>query len=107
MGPLTVYLRPGVFEFLRAVEPYFEICIFTASVKSYADQIINFLDTRGKGYHRLYRNHCQKSSCFIKNLSQLGRNLSDVIILDNTPQVYSLHRDNAIPIQSWFDDPRD
>jgi RNA polymerase II subunit A small phosphatase-like protein len=106
-GSLQIAFRPGVWEFLRAMESLYEIVIFTASVKSYADQIIDMLDTRGKGYHRLYRNHCQRSANFIKNLGMLGRDLKKVLIVDNTPQVYALNRENAIPIQSWFDDPSD
>lgn len=42
--PVYVGLRPGVHDFLREVEKLFEIVIFTASVKSYADPIIDMLD---------------------------------------------------------------
>lgn len=37
----------------------------------------------------------------------LGRDLNHTIIIDNTPEVYKLHRDNGIPIPSWFDDSWD
>jgi carboxy-terminal domain RNA polymerase II polypeptide A small phosphatase len=37
----------------------------------------------------------------------LGRNLKDVIILDNSPASYIFHPTNAIPISSWFNDPSD
>lgn len=37
----------------------------------------------------------------------LGRELKDVIILDNSPASYIFHPQNAIPITSWFNDPTD
>jgi TFIIF-interacting CTD phosphatase-like protein len=40
-------------------------------------------------------------------LGQLGRELKDVIILDNSPASYIFHPSNAIPISSWFNDPND
>jgi len=43
----------------------------------------------------------------LKDLNLIGRDLEHTIIIDNTPEVYKLHRDNAIPIPSWFDDVRD
>lgn len=59
--------------------------------------------------HRLFRDSCRRLSDgqYIKDLSMLGRDLRSTIIVDNTPTVYSLHLDNAIPISSWFCDPSD
>nr|CAG8524809.1 14500_t:CDS:2 [Entrophospora candida] len=42
-----------------------------------------------------------------KDLSQLGRELSDTIIIDNSPASYIFHPTNAVPISSWFNDPHD
>lgn len=52
------------------------------------------------------------STCFVSNavlqdLSQLGRNLNQVIILDNSPASYIFHTANAVPVSSWFNDPHD
>ena len=38
---IGVFLRPFLFEMLAKVSPYFEICVFTASEKVYADAILN------------------------------------------------------------------
>jgi RNA polymerase II subunit A small phosphatase-like protein len=40
-------------------------------------------------------------------LSQLGRDLKDIIIIDNSPASYIFHPTNAIPISSWFNDTSD
>jgi RNA polymerase II subunit A small phosphatase-like protein len=41
------------------------------------------------------------------DLRRLGRNIKDVIIVDNSPVSFSLQPENAIPIKSWFDDSSD
>lgn len=57
---------------------------------------------------RLYREHCFSfQGSYIKDLSLLGRDMKDVIIVDNSPNAYFFHNENAVPILSWYDDPDD
>lgn len=57
---------------------------------------------------RLYREHCFSfQGSYIKDLSLLGRDMKDVIIVDNSPNAYHFHNENAVPILSWYDDPDD
>ncbi len=42
-----------------------------------------------------------------QDLSQLGRAITDTIILDNSPASYIFHPNNAVPVSSWFNDPHD
>lgn len=51
------HIRPYAEEFLKKMATYFEITIFTAATKEYADEIINEIDKEGNVKHRLYRNH--------------------------------------------------
>ena len=37
----------------------------------------------------------------VKDLSRIGRNLKKMVIIDDTPQNYRFHKDNAISISSW------
>lgn len=37
----------------------------------------------------------------------MGRELSDLIIVDNSPISFCLQPENAVPIRSWFDDIND
>ena len=54
-----IFIRKGVKHFLEEVNKYFEVGIFTASVKEYADAVISFLDPENKLIKfRLYRNNC-------------------------------------------------
>jgi hypothetical protein len=58
--------------------------------------------------HRLFREAClHHKGNYVKDLSLLGRELKNVIIVDNSPASYLFHRSNAIPITSWFYGPED
>jgi hypothetical protein len=44
---------------------------------------------------------------YVKDLSELGRDMKDVIIVDNSPTAYFFQPENALPIVSWYDDKDD
>ncbi len=103
-----VVKRPGVDEFMKAVGQLYEVVVFTASVSRYGDPLLDILDTSNSVHHRLFRENCYNyQGNFIKNLSQLGRDLKDIIILDNSPASYIFHPQHAVPISSWFSDLHD
>jgi RNA polymerase II subunit A small phosphatase-like protein len=43
----------------------------------------------------------------LQDLSQVGRDLKDTIIIDNSPTSYIFHPHHAVPISSWFSDAHD
>eukprot|EP01105_Mastigella_eilhardi_P000263 TRINITY_DN1034_c0_g1_i1.p1 TRINITY_DN1034_c0_g1~~TRINITY_DN1034_c0_g1_i1.p1 ORF type:complete len:396 (-),score=98.95 TRINITY_DN1034_c0_g1_i1:250-1437(-) len=106
---LSANKRPHLEEFLKAVAPLFEVVVFTASQPVYAGQLIDRIDpTRSLIAHRLYRDACC-FSCgnFMKDLSVLGRDLSHIVLVDNSPHTYGYQIDNGIPIASWYGDACD
>eukprot|EP00826_Nyctotherus_ovalis_P042815 TRINITY_DN4464_c0_g2_i3.p1 TRINITY_DN4464_c0_g2~~TRINITY_DN4464_c0_g2_i3.p1 ORF type:complete len:135 (+),score=10.97 TRINITY_DN4464_c0_g2_i3:81-485(+) len=82
-----VSVRPWTSEFLREAARHFEVVVFTAAEKKYADKVVELLDpNRNLVTHLLYRNSCLKvDSLFIKDLDMLGRDLAKTIIVDNSP----------------------
>lgn len=103
-----VIKRPGVDQFLERVGKLFEVVVFTASVSRYGDPLLNILDSNKSIHHRLFRDSCYNyQGNYIKNLSQMGRPLQDLIIIDNSPASYIFHPQHAVPISSWFSDSHD
>ena len=105
---IFVKIRPGVKEFLRKMNKIYEIIIFTASIEEYAKPLINLIDQKNICSYKLYREQCTfDKTTYIKDLKKLGRDLKDVIIIDNSPNAYILNKENGIPITTWFDDEDD
>ncbi|XP_028289039.1 CTD (carboxy-terminal domain, RNA polymerase II, polypeptide A) small phosphatase-like a isoform X5 [Parambassis ranga] len=103
-----VLKRPHVDEFLQKMGEMFECILFTASLAKYADPVADLLDQWGVFRARLFRESCVfHRGNYVKDLSRLGRELSKVIIIDNSPASYIFHPENAVPVQSWFDDMTD
>jgi len=94
-----IQVRPYLDDFIKELSQFYEIIIFTASFKSYADLAINGIDPEKKIKYRLYRQHTTKiGNTFIKDLAKLGRDLKKVIIIDNCSDNYSLQPKNGINV---------
>ena len=106
-----VFIRKGAKEFLTEVSKYFVVGIFTASVKAYADAVIDYLDpNKNLIQFRLYRNNCinVNDKIFVKDLRIIkGIDIKDIILLDNSIYSFSAQINNGILLNSFFNDKND
>lgn len=111
---------------MKRVGELYEVVVFTASVSKvrppithmhcpsltnpaqYGDPLLDQLDIHNVVHHRLFRESCYNhQGNYVKDLSQVGRDLKDTIIIDNSPTSYIFHPQHAVPISSWFSDAHD
>ncbi|KAI9500630.1 HAD-like domain-containing protein [Coemansia spiralis] len=105
-----VYKRPHVDYFLRKVSEWYKVVVFTASLAEYADPVIDLLDVQGKLISgRYFRESCvPHDSSYAKDLSSIDPDLSQIVLVDNSPLSYFINPTNGIPIQPWINgDPKD
>ena len=101
-------VRPYCHDFLEEMSKYYELVIFTAAVKDYADSILDTIDHKNWISHRLYREHTRlEDYVSIKDLSLINRDLSKCIIIDNIASNFKLQPRNGIAISTWVGDPED
>lgn len=78
-----VLVRPKAQQFLIQASQVFEVVIFTASLRRYADLVIAKIDPKGVVSQSLYREHCTLlSGGYVKDLARLGRKLKRTVIVD-------------------------
>jgi len=108
--PITVLVkkRPGVERFLLKMAEFYEVVLFTASLRDYAVPVMEKIDpTRVCEYH-IYRQGCTPyRNVLVKDMSLLGRNLKDSIIIDNSENSFMFQPMNAIHIKNFFEDETD
>jgi len=103
-----VLKRPLCEEFIQRMSKYYEIVMFTASLSKYAEPLYSKLDQARVTSTLLYREHCTfYNGIFVKDMAKLGRPLSDIIIIDNSPSSFLFQPENALPSISWYDDKSD
>lgn len=105
-----VNVRPFARDCLISANRDFEVIVFTASHKCYADRVLDYIDPTGQLiHHRLYRDNCVVvDGVFMKDLRILtDRNMEDIVIVDNAAYSFGYQLDNGIPIISWYDDMSD
>ena len=108
---IPLILRPGVRQFLHQAKQLFNIIIFTAGKREYADCILNYIDPENKIFnYRFYRDYCLsiKNKVFIKDL-RIFENLkmNELLIIDNSLYSFANQLSNGILISSFYNDKND
>ena len=102
----TITLRPNIFEFLHEMKSIYELIIFSENSQEYVEPIVDLIQQDEKYFDYIL---CKQYMTFdskgqeIKNLNLLGRDLKNVVVVDNMQQYYK-NNDNLICIKSFFGD---
>jgi CTD small phosphatase-like protein 2 len=95
---------------LEKLAEFYEIAVFTAGEKEYADNILDHIDPDKKIFKkRLYRTDCLEiDNFFIKDLDIiLDRERENIIIVDNSILSFAFDLDNGVPINSFLGTEQD
>ncbi|CAI2375341.1 unnamed protein product [Moneuplotes crassus] len=109
---LPVNIRPFIRECLLELKQYYQIIVFTASKKEYADTILDHIDPDGELIeYRCYRDSCYttRDYVYIKDLRIFEDQweMKDIVLIDNAVHSFGFQIDNGIPMLPFFNDKKD
>jgi len=108
---IPLIIRPGAKKFLTFIQDKFNVLIFTAGKKEYADAILNYLDPENNVFkYRFYRDDCisLRNKVFIKDLRIFQNlDLQRTIIIDNSLYSFANQLSNGILITSFYNNKKD
>ena len=108
---MDVFFRPHLKKFLSEVSKYFDLAIFTAAMKLYADTIIDYIDPENKYFKfRLYRNACIsiQERLYIKDLRIIkDYDPMNVILMDNSLYSFMNQPSNGMLVNSFYTNHKD
>ncbi|KAK1283532.1 hypothetical protein QJS10_CPB21g01260 [Acorus calamus] len=96
---VTVFERPGLQEFLRQINEFADLVLFTAGLEGYARPLVDRIDAENRFILRLYRPATSSTEYreHVKDLSCLSKDLCRTVIVDNNPFSFLLQPLNGIP----------
>ena len=102
----TVIMRPGLLEFLHTMKEIYELVLFSLGTSDYVNSIVKIIEKKETFFdYILYRQHATyNDNYYIKDLSLLGRDLKKIIIVDDLPKSFKLHKKNGICIKPFYGD---
>ena len=108
---LNIGIRPHARKLLNDLNKYYEVIVFTAASREYANAVIRLLDPKNEIITSIMsRENCfeTKNGFLIKDLRVFSnRDLKNIIIVDNLAHSFGLQINNGIPIISWTGDSED
>ena len=111
MVEYDIWFRPDAKEFIKKLQKYFLVAVWTAATHEYATLICKelfdvppiFMFTRKNCDTICVRTGTFARQTTIKQLSKIDYPIHRILILDDTPDTYSQNEENAIHIKKWLD----
>lgn len=109
---LRVLVRPYAREFIKHCSKHWNLALFTASTRKYAESIVQRLDPDGSALLDIIsREFCiQHGLNFVKDLrvvTQVAPSLANVLLIDNKLAAFAFQPFNGLPILPFKGDPND
>ena len=108
---IDVFFRPHLKNFLKEVSKYFDLAIFTAAMKGYADIILDYIDPKNEFFQfRLYRDACipLQQRLYIKDLRIIkDYDPMNVILMDNSLYSFMNQPSNGMLVNSFYTNHKD
>ncbi|OHS93039.1 NLI interacting factor-like phosphatase family protein [Tritrichomonas foetus] len=99
---LYVQSRPNLRQFINRLSKHYDIFIFTAAAKDYANSIVDKLMPEIHSCRRLFRDSCTNMNGYsVKDLKKLRRPLSQTLLVDDIAGSALQNPDNLIRIEPW------
>ena len=94
--------RQGIDIFLESLCKHYEIVLFTKEHGMSSIEMIEAIDPKMCILYKLFRDSCRyKKGVYLKDLSNLNRDLSKVILIDSNRDAVACQPDNAIVLPKW------
>ena len=99
----NVILRPGLISFLSMIKPYYELISFSSEPDNITKSIIKEIESKEKIFdYNFGREHCVLcDNILVKDISLIGRDLSNIIIVDDNENSFKLNEENGIKISKF------
>ena len=111
--PVYIIVRPFAHNLIESLSAVYDVVLYTAGNCSYAQEIARIFDPQKKFISAVYTDkHCSKlglpiGKVYVKNLSVLKTQMSDVAIVDNSVLACSMDLNNLVPINTFSGDMND
>lgn len=105
-------IRPFIKEWILEIKKSYQVIIFTASKKEYADTILDHIDPDGELIEaRCYRDSwiSTKEGVYIKDLRIFEDqwDMKDMVLIDNAVHSFGFQVNNGIPMVPFYNDKKD
>ena len=99
----NITLRNGLFSFLSMIKPYYELISFSSEPDKITTNIIKEIEFKEKIFdYNFGREHCILcDNILVKDISLVGRDLKDIIIVDDNEKSFQLNEENGIKISKF------
>lgn len=105
-----LFVRPFLSDMLEMLSKEFELILFTASLKTYADEVLRHIDPDNKYFkYKYYRESCIKikGDIYVKDLRIIDRDIADMVLVDNASYSFGFQLKNGIPIIPFYNSNED